>query len=199
MPTLPFTGRAVDYARRGEVTDLVYSPSTTGLVTEIFRRMPDVVRSVHPTHSVAAWGTHAADLVHGHYLASTPCGKESPFLKLLDVDGKVLFLGASVRAMTFYHGLEELQEAELPVSPFTPEVFELQTRDNDGKLWTTRTRLFSADRRDTTLLVPVLKRFGAWHESRVGLLRLGAARCRDILRASSELTKAGRSIYPGAR
>ena len=80
--------------------------------------------------------------------------KRFPFLRLLDVNGKVLFLGASARAMTFYHGLEELLETELPVPPFTPEVFELQTRDLDGRLWTTRTRLFSQARRDTKLLVP---------------------------------------------
>ena len=193
---MPFTGSAVEYARQRPLTDLPYAPSAMGLVTEIFRRMPDVLRSVHPTHSAAAWGAHAAELVRDHYRSTTPCGAHSPFLKLLDVDGKVLFLGASIRAMTFYHGLEELLEAELPVAPFTPEVFELRTRDDDGQIWTTRTRLFSSVRRDSTLLVPVVREFGGWHEARVGRLRLAAVRCRDILRASRELAKRGQSIYP---
>ncbi len=74
MPTLPFGGRAVDYAQRGAVTDLAYTPSAMGLVTEIFRRMPDVVRSIHPTHSVAVWGARADELVRDHHRATTPCG-----------------------------------------------------------------------------------------------------------------------------
>lgn len=196
MPTIPFRGSAVSYARLGKVTDLWRTPSATGLVTEIFRRMPGVVRSIHPTHSVAAWGEHAHALVRDHHLASTPCGKGTPFLRLLDFDGKILFLGASVRAMTFYHGVEELLEPELPESPFTSDTFELQTRDLEGTLWTTRTRLFSQKRRDATLLVPVLRRAGAWHAGRVGIVPVAVVRCADVLQACRDMAKAGRFVYP---
>jgi hypothetical protein len=100
--------------------------------------------------------------------------------------------------MTFYHGLEELLEAELPVAPFTDEVFELQTRDLDGKLWTTRTRLFSPVRRDAPLLVPVLRKNGAWHQHRVGLLPVAETSCHAILDATRQLAASGLSIYPGS-
>lgn len=198
MPTLPFRGSAVGYAKLGQITDLGRAPSTTGLVTEIFRRMPDVVRSIHPTHSVAAWGRHAEALVREHHRASTPCGTGTPYLRLLDYDGKVLFLGASARAMTFYHGIEELLEHDLPVSPFTLESYELQTRDSDGVLWTTTTRLFSPVRRDSTRLVPVLRRAGQWHAARVGLLPVALVRCADILQACRDMAKAGRFLYTDA-
>ena len=50
MPTLPFTGTAVEYVSRGEIFDVRRTPSRVGLLTELFRRSPGVVRSVHPTH-----------------------------------------------------------------------------------------------------------------------------------------------------
>ena len=36
------------------------TPSRTGLITETLRTAPGVLRSHHPTHSVAAWGARAA-------------------------------------------------------------------------------------------------------------------------------------------
>src|SRR5205085_1711194 len=59
MPTLPFPNTAVEYAERNPLTDLARVPSAMGLVTEIFRRTPGVVRSAHPTHPVAACGARA--------------------------------------------------------------------------------------------------------------------------------------------
>src|SRR5262249_12540176 len=124
MPTLPFGGTAVEYAERHPMTDLVRTPSAMGFVTEIFRRMPGVIRSAHPTHPVAAWGAKAAELTCDHHLAETPCGKQSPYLRLLDVEGKILFLGAEIAAMTFYHGVEEILEPRMPFSPFTRAWYE---------------------------------------------------------------------------
>src|SRR5688572_10370238 len=60
MPTLPFTGTAVDYVRSDPVFDVKRTPSRMGLLTELFRRRGDVLRSVHPTHSVAVWGRAAS-------------------------------------------------------------------------------------------------------------------------------------------
>ncbi len=94
-----------------------------------------------------------------------------PFLRLLDVNGKVLFLGASARAMTFYHGLEELLETELPVAPFTPEVFELQTRDSRRQAVDDADAAVFTGRRDTKLLVPVLKSAGPGTSSAWGYCR----------------------------
>ena len=56
MPTLSFSGSAAAYAREAKLFDLARSPSKVGLLTELFRRSEGVVRSLHPTHSVAVWG-----------------------------------------------------------------------------------------------------------------------------------------------
>ena len=63
--------------------DPLLSPSEMGAFSEFFRHEPHVVRSHSATHSVAATGSHAEDLVEMHRYAAgrpTPWG-EGPFGK----------------------------------------------------------------------------------------------------------------------
>ena len=173
MPTLPFTGTAVAWVKDHPLFDVVRTPSRMGLITELFRRSPGVIRSVHPTHPVAAWGADAEAMTAGHHLASTPCGKGSPFARLLERRGKILLLGADISSLTFFHLAEELLESQLPVSPFTREKFRLASTQRDGSIVVIDTRLFEpavSRRRNLYKLVPELKQFIAWLEKRVGRL-----------------------------
>ena len=85
------------------------SPSVVGRVTETMRRMPGVVRSNHPTHSVAAWGARAVDLTAGHD-KSRPCGLDSPYGKLCAVPGWVLLLGVDQDRNTSWHLAEDVAD-----------------------------------------------------------------------------------------
>jgi aminoglycoside 3-N-acetyltransferase len=82
MPSMPFSGTAIEWARSGTVFDVRRTPSRMGLLSELFRRSPGVVRSVHPTHPVACWGEDAASVAAGHPGSATPCGSGSPFESL---------------------------------------------------------------------------------------------------------------------
>lgn len=82
-------------------------PSCVGILSEIFRKMPDVFRSLHPTHSVAAWGVGASEFVEGEEFLDTPCPREGCWGRLYDVGAKILFLGASLKTNTFLHSVEE--------------------------------------------------------------------------------------------
>ena len=198
MPTLPFTGTAVEYTSRGTVFDVARTPSRMGLLTEMFRRSPGVIRSVHPTHAVAAWGARAAEMVANHHLTRTPCGKGSPFARLLEHDGRILLLGVTIESMTFYHYVEEALEPDLPDSPFTSEEFTLESRDATGAVLTSRMRLYDpavSRRRDLTRLVPVLRRDGAWSERRVGQLRFVLLDATSVLAACRRLAAQGVYCY----
>lgn len=108
MPTFPFVGRQIHYVDAVDEFDVRRTPSRVGLVTEVFRRSPGVVRSLHPTHSVAAWGRHAGDLVASHHLG-TAFGETSPFFRLQEHDGLVVGLGVGLReGFTILHVAEEL-------------------------------------------------------------------------------------------
>lgn len=76
-----------------------------GVLPEVFRLHPGVIRSQHPTHSVCAWGDEAQE-----FLASeTPLdifSVTSPWRKLLDRGGKLLFLGEAIGGNTYLHALE---------------------------------------------------------------------------------------------
>lgn len=198
IPTLPFSGSAYEYAKSGAITDMKRTPSRMGFITEIFRRGPGVVRSIHPTHPIAAWGAQAAELTAGHYAAETPCGRNSPFHRLLEANGKILLAGVDVRAMTFFHYLEEHLEPQMPFSPFTKEWFDLQTRGIDGQLYPTRTRLYAPEfsaKRDVQLMIPALRDAGAWHEAKVGRLNLIVLAARDVVTVGESLSRQGKYAY----
>jgi aminoglycoside 3-N-acetyltransferase len=198
MPTLPFRGSAVQYVQESRVFDVKKTPSQMGLLTELFRRIPVVVRSVHPTHAVAAWGACSAEIVNAHHEASTPCGRQTPYGRLLDHNGKILFLGTNISVMTFFHAIEEILEPRMPFSPFTKEVFTLESRDAQNNLVTTRTRLFEpqySKRRNLEKLVPVLKQHGWWREARLGRMRAILLKAGEVLQASEALAQQGIYCY----
>ena len=82
-------------------------PSCGGILPEIFRHRSGVIRSLHPTHSVAALGHDAASYTAGEETRTTPCPREGCWGKLLDMDAEILFLGCTLRSNTFIHGVEE--------------------------------------------------------------------------------------------
>jgi aminoglycoside 3-N-acetyltransferase len=83
------------------------TPSCVGALSEVFRKRPESARSWHPTHSVAATGKDAESFITGHEWDSTPCGRTSPWGRLLDRKAKILFIGTGLSCNTFLHGVEE--------------------------------------------------------------------------------------------
>ncbi|PHV71704.1 AAC(3) family N-acetyltransferase [Sporanaerobium hydrogeniformans] len=83
------------------------SPSCVGILPELFRKRPGVVRAKHPTHSVAAIGKEAESFIADYEKCDTPCSKESPWGKLLEREATIMLLGVDLTRNTFIHGVEE--------------------------------------------------------------------------------------------
>ncbi|MDF2958889.1 MAG: family N-acetyltransferase [Paenibacillus sp.] len=83
------------------------SPSCVGILPELFRKRPGVIRSWHPTHSTAALGRDAASFTAGDEQFDTPCARGSSWGKLLDRQAAILLVGVDLRRNTFMHGVEE--------------------------------------------------------------------------------------------
>ncbi|MFO8069172.1 MAG: AAC(3) family N-acetyltransferase [Alkalibacterium sp.] len=84
-----------------------YDPKTTpcphmGVVPDLFRTYPDVLRSDHPVVSFAAWGKDAKDIVSDHSL-DFGLGEHSPLKKLYDKNAMVLAIGTDYDASTAMH------------------------------------------------------------------------------------------------
>jgi aminoglycoside 3-N-acetyltransferase len=97
--------------------DVRNSPSCVGSLSEAFRKLPGVVRSLHPTHSVAARGANATRLTRDHHLAATPCGIGTPYARLIEDDGQILLLGVGLNRNTAFHTVEALANLEYLTEP----------------------------------------------------------------------------------
>lgn len=105
FPTLSWANVTKD----DPVFDVNKTPCCTGFLPEFFRTSYEgAIRSIHPTHSCAAVGGNAEWFVCDHELDSTPVGANSPFRRLREAKGKILFLGCSSCCNTSMHGVEEL-------------------------------------------------------------------------------------------
>ena len=83
------------------------TPSNVGTLTNVFRRRPGAVRSLHPTHSIAAIGPRAVALTEGHERDTTPCPAGGPYGRLREWGGKILIVGVGLECCTFFHGCEQ--------------------------------------------------------------------------------------------
>jgi aminoglycoside 3-N-acetyltransferase len=192
MPTIPFQRSAVEYALTDPVFDVRQTASRMGLITEVFRRWPGVVRSIHPTHSVAAWGSNADAVIAGHERAETPCGRFTPYGRLFEYDGKILLAGVPANTMTFCYFVAEELEPRLPIPVLTRETYPMRWKAEDGTVQVTTLRLFSVRLdHDLSRLVGELKRRKQWCERRVGRLRLMLLRARDVYDAAVALADRG--------
>lgn len=92
------------------VFDVLNTPSCVGALTEFFRKRSGTMRSVHPTHSVCGIGPGAGRMLSGHCRDVTPCGENSPYFKLREEAGQILFVGCGLKPNTSMHAVEELVE-----------------------------------------------------------------------------------------
>jgi len=113
--------------------DYYKTPSNVGVIAEYFRTgVSGVLRSLCPTHSCCATGTKADYITAGHIIDNTPCGFNSPFRRVKDLNGKILFLGCGMSPNTSMHAIEEL---------FAPDylfgdICEYKMTDREGNSFT---------------------------------------------------------------
>ena len=98
------------------VMDALHTPTCVGALTELFREREGVFRSLHPTHSLCALGTGAADFVAGDEHINSPCGKGGCYYKLWERDAQILLVGVNFNRSTYIHGIEEWDGAEGSIS-----------------------------------------------------------------------------------
>ena len=88
---------------KGEDYNIQSSPSDVGILTEFFRKMPNVSRTKHPIFSFAVWGKRTKEFLS---LPITSFNENSVYGHMIARNDKLLFLGAPV-GYTFYYIAEE--------------------------------------------------------------------------------------------
>ena len=90
-----------------EIFDPAATPSLVGAITNFYWQSAGVLRSLHPSHSLAAKGPAAAALIENHERCETPCGAGTPYERMLQWDAGVLMFGATLDSYTFFHTAED--------------------------------------------------------------------------------------------
>ena len=115
FPNWHYVGRAELHLINPDfVFDVENSPTMLGLLNELARRHPDAHRSCHPIAAMCAIGKHAEELLATHHLDIYPCGKESPWYKMLKYNPKIIGIGEKIVRLSFIHCIEEIQYEQFP-------------------------------------------------------------------------------------
>jgi aminoglycoside 3-N-acetyltransferase len=193
MPTFPFSGKQVRYVEKTNRFDVKRTPSQVGLITEVFRRMPDVVRSYHPTHSVAGWGKHAGELLGAHHLGGA-FGEHSPLYKLRRCGGLVVGLGTGLRdSFTILHVPEEVHPRA--AEHFFEDRKRTMTIAADGKEIPYKFRALRADvQRNYDRVENCLIREGILRYESAGGLRCATMSADRFIKRAMELVDQGRYL-----
>ncbi len=108
-----------NYNLEEEVFDPTTVRSQTGLITEILRKRPEAIRSLHPNYSVAAIGRDAEELTREHWKAEAT-GVGSPIDRIARAGGSILLLGVKHDTDSSMHVGEAYAEVPYRGVPFDP-------------------------------------------------------------------------------
>ncbi|MBE6753163.1 MAG: AAC(3) family N-acetyltransferase [Ruminococcaceae bacterium] len=162
-------------------------PSCVGILGMLLLKREGAVRSLHPTHSVAAWGKDAAAFVAGEHFCETPCARNGCMGKLLDRHGLIMFLGCPLTKNTFLHGVEEWCGIENRLGE--PKVRFIVMPNGEQFMGTMRGHCApvpDVSQNYGKMEQPFLQ-LGAAEEYRLGDARCVLCKCEDMVRITSEL------------
>ena len=134
VPSFPFATNQeyADYVSRDVYYDVESTPARINLFGEIFRRRPDVHRSLNPILPVSAIGPLADEIVAESYLDEMPFGNSSSFRKMSQHRTYVVGIGVDLNTNSFIHLIDDEFTDLLPVrmyseDPVTAHLFRGKT------------------------------------------------------------------------
>lgn len=125
LPTHTWAQMGDDY----RVFDPKKEDSCVGILPNLFYKRTGVLRSLHPTHSMAAYGKGAEEYLAGEIDCNTPCTPGGCYDRLREAHGKILLVGVTHARNTFIHGVEEVLNVP---NRLTDHPVEFYTRMPDG-------------------------------------------------------------------
>lgn len=78
-----------------------------GTMAKVAAFRKDGIRSLHPTHSMAAFGKNAREYIQGEEKSSTPAPMGGALSRLYELNGKVLLVGVGHERNTYLHAVDE--------------------------------------------------------------------------------------------
>lgn len=171
MPNSPNASFQLDYIQSLEVFDAANDVSRLGAITEYFRKLPGAKRSKHPTEPVSCVGPDAGFFTDSHFGNLTPYNGNSPFYKVSERKGKILYVGVTLdNAGTNLHTLEDtVPDFKFPV--YHPQEFAVKVRFEDGTMREMQTKVHNpvwSKKRQCDGLLPMFEAKGAMKRVTIG-------------------------------
>jgi aminoglycoside 3-N-acetyltransferase len=189
-PVFPFDSLMYTYLVSQPTFDVRTAPTRMGALTSFALNTSGGQRSVHPTHSVLAFGPESAQFVREHHLCPTPFADRSPFARLSEFRGKILLLGVGLNSTTSFHRTEDRLGDAWPVKVYRPETFQVPCVDAHGANLDVTTRAhdpFVSRVRDCDLVKTDLLQRAVLREVRVGSGSVGILDAADMDRLLEDL------------
>ena len=160
----------IDFVKKDEVFDVKNTPSVLGSITENFRKRDGVRRSLNYLEPVCAYGKNARYLTEGHFGEVSPYTKRSPFHRLTELNGKILYLGVDLdNAGTSLHVLEDSVDFHFPV--YASSDFRVKIKDEKGVVHTVFTKAHNpvfSKKRKCNDLIPMFIDHGVCKKVKIG-------------------------------
>ena len=171
-PVFPFDTLMHEYvSNHPPIFDVKSSPSKMGALSEFALRTDGGQRSVHPTHSIIAFGPNKSWFVKDHHLCKTPFADLSPFSRLVESSGKILLIGVGLNSTTSFHRIEDKLGINFPIKVYKDKIFTLPCLNIEGqpiKVNTLAHDPFISKVRDCNLAKEQLIKHGALREIPLG-------------------------------
>jgi len=132
-PVFPFDNLMMNYMSSKPSFDVRTAPSKMGALTEYALKSPGGARSIHPSHSVLAFGPQRNELVATHHLDTKPFADRSPFARLVDFNGKILLIGVGLNSTTSFHRTEDRLGDKFPVKIYGEQTFRVPCTGWNGE------------------------------------------------------------------
>ena len=164
------------------VFDVLETKPCVGLLPDLFRRRPGVIRTLHPTHSLCMYGKGAEEFAAGQERFDTPCAPGSCYGELERRDAQVMMIGVTFACNTSVHCIEEV--ARVP-NRLSREKQALRVRRADGtEIAVPSFRHENANSDYYVKLEPVMRWRGLLRETSFGAARTLLFREKDLFRVT---------------
>lgn len=165
-----------------EVFDPQQTRSQVGAITEAVRIRSDAIRSLHPTHSVAAIGPLAEAITEGHWKTHS-FARGSALFKALQAHARILQLGVTHTSNSTIHVAEEIAQV-----PYLERQRQVKIRTRDGRVITKWIRRPGCSH-GFNKIEETLRQEGAITEIRIGQCVVRLMTARAVVDAAVEALK----------
>ncbi len=198
MVSMPYRSSTAAYLKNNPVFDVQKTPSQMGIISEVFRKRRDVARSANPSHPLLVWGNQQADLINDHENCLYPCGPGSPFEKLHQLKGKILFFDVPFNTFTFIHYIEHLIKDDLPFNLYSDKPVCAKVNDKAGQVVDTNLFVFSEKAvkfRDPSILKKELEKNKLLKKTTIGKTTLMLVESGSVVECVNAFVAGGKTFY----